>query len=163
MAMTVHLYLTANGTKIDGDSTIESLERADSIECLSFSDSVRTAREASSGLASGERTYEPIRIVKRIDKASPLIAKALCNNEAIEGTFKFFRPNPAGDGTTEQFFTVVIEEGRVGSVTRISPDTIDPASSNAPPTEEVSFVFGKIRWTYEPDGVEHEDHWSQRT
>ena len=163
MAMTVHLYLTANGTKIDGDSTIESLERADSIECLSFSDSVRTAREASSGLASGERTYEPIRIVKRIDKASPLIAKALCNNEVIEGTFKFFRPNPAGDGTTEHFFTVEIEEGRVGSVTRISPDTIDPASSNAPPTEEVSFVFGKIGWTFEPGGQSHIDHWSQRT
>jgi len=162
MAMTVHLYLTANGTKIDGDSTIESLDRANSIECLSFSDSVRTAREASSGLASGERTYEPIRIVKRIDKSSPLIAKALCNNEVIEGTFKFFRPNPAGDGTTEHFFTVEIEEGRVGSVTRISPDTIDPASSNAPPTEEVSFVFGKIGWTFEPGGQSHIDHWSQR-
>lgn len=163
MAMTVHLYLTANGTKIDGDSSILSLERENSIECLSFSDAVRTAREASSGTASGERTYEPIRIVKRIDKSSPLIAKALCNNEVIEGTFKFFRPNPAGDGTTEQFFTVVIEEARVASVMRVSPDTIDPASSSAPPTEEVSFVFGKIRWTYEPDGVEHEDHWSQRT
>jgi type VI secretion system secreted protein Hcp len=163
MAMTVHLYLTANGTKIDGDSTIESLDRADSIECLSFSDSVRTAREASSGVASGERTYEPIRIVKRIDKSSPLIAKALCNNEVIEGTFKFFRPNPEGDGTTQHFFTVEIEEGRVGSVTRVSPDTIDPASSNAPPTEEVSFVFGKIGWTFEPGGQSHIDHWSQRT
>jgi len=163
MAMTVHLYLTANGTKIDGDSTIESLERADSIECLSFTDAVRTAREASSGTASGERTYEPIRIVKRIDKSSPLIAKALCNNEVVEGTFKFFRPNPAGDGTTQHFFSVVIEEGRVSALQRVSPDTIDPASSTAPPTEEVAFSFGKIRWTYEPDGVEHEDHWSQRT
>ena len=163
MAMTVHLYLTANGTKIDGDSTILSMERENSIECLSFGDSVRTARERSSGMASGERTYEPIRIVKRIDKSSPLLAKALCNNEVIEATFKFFRPNPAGDGTTQQFFTVVITEGRVGSITRISPDVIDPASANAPPTEEVTFVFGRIVWTYVPDGIEHEDHWSQRT
>ena len=163
MAMTVHLYLTANGTKIDGDSTIESLDRADSIECLSFEDSVRTAREASSGLASGERTYEPIRIMKRIDKSSPLLAKALCNNEVIEATYKFFRPSPAGDGSTEQYFTVVISEGRIGSITRVSPDVIDPASANAPPTEEVTFVFGRIIWTYTPDGIEHEDHWSQRT
>lgn len=163
MAMTVHLYLTANGTKIDGDSTIESLDRADSIECLSFEDSVRTAREHAHGMASGERTYEPIRIVKRIDKSSPLLAKALCNNEVIEATFKFFRPSPAGDGTTEQFFTVEIQEGRIASITRVSPDVIDPASANAPPTEEVSFVFGYIRWAYEPDGVEHIDHWSQRT
>jgi type VI secretion system secreted protein Hcp len=163
MAMTVHLYLTANGTKIDGDSTILSMERENSIECLSFTDSVRTAREASSGMASGERTYEPIRIVKRIDKSSPLLAKALCNNEVIEAVFKFYRPNPAGDGTTEQHFTVEITEGRVGSITRVSPDVIDPASANAPPTEEVTFVFGRIVWTYVPDGIEHEDHWSQRT
>ncbi len=163
MAQSVHLYLTANGTKIDGDSTIASMDRENSIECLSFEDSVRTAREASSGMATGDRTYEPVRITKRIDKSSPLLAKALCNNELIEGTFKFFRPNPAGDGTTEQFFTVVIEEGRVGSCTRVSPDVIDPASATAPPTEEVTFVFGKITWTYEPDGIEHTDHWSQRT
>ncbi len=163
MAQSVHLYLTANGTKIDGDSTIASMDRENSIECLSFEDSVRTAREASSGMATGDRTYEPVRITKRIDKSSPLLAKALCNNEVVEGTFKFFRPNPAGDGTTEQFFTVVIEEGRVGSCTRVSPDVIDPASASAPPTEEVTFVFGKITWTYEPDGIEHTDHWSQRT
>lgn len=163
MAMTVHLYLTANGTKIDGDSTILSLDRENSIECLSFEDSVRTAREASSGMASGERTYEPIRITKRIDKASPLLAKALCNNEVIEATYKFFRPTPSGDGTTEQHFTVEIQEGRVGSITRVSPDVIDPASANAPPCEEVTFVFGYIRWAYEVDGIEHIDHWSQRT
>ena len=162
MAQTVHLYLTANGTKIDGESTIESLDRADSIECLSFEDSVRTAREASSGMASGDRTYEPIRITKRKGKSSPLLAKALCNNEVIECEFKFFRPNPAGDGTTEHFFTVAIQEGRVASITRVSPDVIDPASASAPPTEEVTFVFGYIRWCYEADGIEHIDHWSQR-
>jgi type VI secretion system secreted protein Hcp len=139
------------------------MERENSIECLSFEDSVRTAREASSGMASGERTYEPVRIVKRIDKSSPLLAKALCNNEVIEATYKFYRPNPAGDGTTEHHFTVEIQEGRIASITRISPDVIDPASANAPPTEEVTFVFGYIRWSYEPDGIEHIDHWSQRT
>jgi type VI secretion system secreted protein Hcp len=162
MAMTVHLSLKANGVDIQGDSTILSMERENTIECLAFTDSVRTAREASTGMASGERTYEPIKIVKRIDKSSPLLAKALCNNEVIEGVFKFYRPNPAGDGTTEQYFTVEIRQGRVSSITRVSPDVIDPASANAPPTEEVSFVFGYIGWSYIPDGVEHVDEWSQR-
>ena len=163
MAMTVHLTLVANGTNIDGESTITSMERENTIECLSFEDSVRTAREASTGMASGERTYEPLKITKRIDSSSPLLAKALCNNETIEGTFKFYRPNPAGDGTTEQFFTVVIEQARVSSISRVSPNVIDPASANSPPIEEVSFVFGKITWTYESMGIEHVDDWSQRT
>ena len=163
MAMTVHLSLKANGEDIQGDSTITSMERENTIECLSFQDSVRTAREASTGMATGDRSYEPIKISKRIDKSSPLLSKALCNNEVAEGIFKFFRPNPAGDGTTEQFFTIEFQQGRVSSIVRNSPDVIDPAAATAPATEEVSFVFGHIRWTYEPDGIEHIDAWSERT
>jgi type VI secretion system secreted protein Hcp len=161
MAETVHLYLKANGADIQGESTQTSLGRENSIECLSYSDSVRTAREKGSGQATGRRSHEPIVIRKRIDKSSPLIAKALCNNEVIEGVFKFFRPNPAGDGTTEQFWTVAIAEGRVASYTHISPDTIDPASAMEPPTEEVSFVFHNITWTYVPSGAEHHDNWRE--
>ena len=116
MAQSVHLYLKAAGNDIQGESTILSLDRENSIECLSFVDSVRTAREASSGMATGDRTYEPLVIEKRIDKSSPLLAKALCNNEVIEGEFRFFRPSPTGDGTTEQFFTVKIAEARIAAI-----------------------------------------------
>jgi type VI secretion system secreted protein Hcp len=159
MAETVHLYLKSNGSDIAGESTQTSLGRADSIECLYFEDSVRTAREKSSGQATGRRTYEPVRILKRIDKSSPLLAKSLCNNEKIDGIFKFFRPN--GDtGETTHFFTVEIEQGRLAGIKRVSPNVIDPAAGAEPPTEEVSFVFHSITWTYEEGGVMHKDTWS---
>ena len=80
-------------------------------------------------MATGRRQYQPLMIRKRIDKSSPLIAKALTENQVIEGQFKFFRPNPSGDGTTEQFYTVEIKQGRVASIKQINPDTIQPASS----------------------------------
>jgi type VI secretion system secreted protein Hcp len=162
MAEAVSLYLKANGSDIQGESTQTSLGRENSIECLYFVDSVRTAREAGSGMATGRRTYEPITIRKRIDKSSPLIAKALCNNEKIDAVFKFFRPSPTGDGTTEQFFTVEIADGRVSHIKRVSPDTIDPASSSEPPTEEIGFVFHTITWTYEDGGITHEDGWDNQ-
>ena len=162
MAETVHLFLKSNGQDIQGESEQLSLGRENSIECLSFRDSVRTAREAGSGMASGRRTYEPLVIQKRIDKSSPLLAKALCNNEVVEGIFKFFRPNPTGDGTTEQFFTVEIKRGRIAFVNRVSPDAIDPASATRPPLEEVGFVFHTIKWTYTNGGIEHEDTWDQQ-
>ncbi|MEM9188395.1 MAG: type VI secretion system tube protein TssD [Myxococcota bacterium] len=162
MAQSVALYLKANGTDVPGDSTITSLGREDSIECLYFVDSVRTARERDSGMATGRRTFEPIVIRKRIDKSSPLLAKALCNNEVCDAVFKFFRPSPSGDGTTEQFFSVEIGEGRLASIRRVSPDTIDPASANEPPTEEVTFVFHHITWTYEPSGAMHHDNWREQ-
>lgn len=163
MAETVHLYLKANNSDIAGESTQTSLGRENSIECLSFEDAVRTAREKGSGMATGRRAYEPLKVRKRIDKSSPLIAKALCNNEVIAGVFKFFRPNPTGDGTTQHFFTVEIGEGRVAGIVRTSPDVIDPASASSPPVEEVSFVFHNITWTYEDGGVSHHDNWRENT
>lgn len=160
MAETVHLYLKSNGADVQGESTQTSLGRENSIECLWFESAVKTAREAGSGMATGRRQYEPIRIRKRIDKASPLIAKALVENQVIEGEFKFFRPNPNGDGTTEQFYTVGIKQGRVSDLKIYNPDTIVPASSTFPAMEEVSFVFHTIKWTITNGGVEHEDSWS---
>jgi len=160
MAETVHLTLKSNGQEIQGESTQRDLGRENSIECLFFKDSVRTARELGSRAAVGRRVHEPLEIVKRIDKSSPLLAKALCRNEKIEGTFKFFRPNPAGDGTTEHFFTVEITDGRVDSIERLSPNAHDPASSKAPPMETVRFVYHTIRWVYEISGAEYVDSWS---
>lgn len=163
MAETVHLYLKSNGAEIQGNSSQISLGRENSIECLFFESGVVTAREAGSGMATGRRQYQPILIRKRIDKSTPLIAKALCNNEVIEGIFKFFRPNPAGDGTTQQFFTMYIKQGRVESQRIWSPDTIVPATSTEPPQEEIGFVLHTIGWTYEDGGVMHEDTWNAQT
>ena len=161
MSQPVHLFCTLNGEDIKGESTLTSLDRADSIECLSFEDAVSTARERATGMASGQRTYSPLRFLKRIDRSSPILARGLVNNEVFEGTFKFYRPTPAGDGTTEHFFSISVREGRLSSIKRVSPNCTDPARANEPPCEEISVVFGYIEWTYEKGGVSHVDHWSE--
>jgi type VI secretion system secreted protein Hcp len=158
MAETVHLFLKANGSDIQGESSQSSLGREDSIECLYYEQAVSTAREAASGMATGRRQYQPLLIRKRIDRSSPLIAKALTENQVIEGTFRFYRPSLSGDGTTEEYYTVRIKQGRVGSIKQFVPDVLGTETSVAPPQEEVSFVFNTIEWTYEPGGVTHEDN-----
>jgi type VI secretion system secreted protein Hcp len=124
MAETVHLFLKSNGSDVKGDSTQESLGRKDSIECISYQQSVSNTTDDATKMATGRRQYTPITIRKRIDKASPLLIKALVNNEKIDGAFKFFRPSPTGDGTTEQFYTVTIKEGHVSAISQCSPDTL---------------------------------------
>lgn len=160
MAETVHLYLKANGSDIKGESTQTSLGREGSIECVYYEQEVITAREAGSGLATGRRQYPPMLIRKRIDKSTPLLMKALTENQVVEGTLKFFRPNPTGDGTTEQFYTVAFKQGRISSIKHVVPNTIVPATSTEPPLEEVTFVFHTINWTYTNGGVTHEDSWA---
>jgi type VI secretion system secreted protein Hcp len=161
MAETVHLFLKANGTAIDGQSSQASVGRDKSIECIYFEHEIDTARETATGIATGRRTYQPIKIRKRIDKASPLIAKALTTNQVIEGKFLFFRPNPAGDGTTQQFYTIEIKQGRVSGLKQYVPDTTVDEHGAEHPLEEIEFTFHTINWTWVDGGVSAEDSWSQ--
>ena len=161
MSMTVHLTMTANGEAVEGDSIQTTMDRENTIECFSFEYGVQSASEAFSGAASGNRNYEPIRVVKRIDKSTPLLWKALCNNEVVEGAFKFYRPNPAGDGTTEHFYTVELTEARVAGIDFDSPNAM-MEGSNEPATETVTFVYNNMLQTYESTGAAHEDKFAER-
>ena len=163
MAETVALYLKANGSDIQGESTITSLGRENSIECVYLETAVTTARETGTGMATGRRQHQPVLYRSRIHKGSPLILKALRTNAVIEATFKMFRPTPAGDGTTQHFYSIKLEGGRVASVKQVNPDTIHPASSSDPPLEEVTLVFHTITWTYEVGGVTDTDSWSNQS
>ena len=156
-AISVALFLTANGASVDGDSQQQMTDGA--IECVAYQSAVAAAQRQGSGQASGRRTHEGISIRKPIDRSSPLLAKALCQNEVIEATFKFFRPNPNGDGTIEHYFTVEIENGRVSRIHLVSPDGY--ANPGDPPLvapfEDVQFTYNEITWRYEITGTEHTD------
>jgi len=159
MGQTVHLWLKVNGEDVQGDSTQTSEGRENTIECTYFESECMTAREVQTGQATGRRQHKPLLVRKAIDKATPLIAKALTKNSKIDGEFKFYRPNPAGDGTTQHFYTVKIGNGRVGSQKMINTWT-RPGDPHADPAqEEVTFVFQTIMWRYEDGGKEHEDNW----
>ena len=161
MAQTVHLFLKANGEDIQGQSTQTSEGRENSIECTFFESETNTAREVQSGLATGRRQHKPLVIRKAIDKSTPQIAKALTKSAKIDGEFKFFRPNPSGDGTTQHFYTVKISDGRVANQKMISEWAAPGDPHAVPPQEEVQFVFQTITWRYEDGGVEHEDSWKE--
>ena len=144
--------------QIEGDSTVTSLDRENTIECLAFE--VEGRAPVSARAAIGRRAYKELRIRKLIDRATPLIAKAFAQSQRVDGTFRFYRPSPSGDGTTEQYFTVTITDARVVSVRHLVFDTFDPATSTFPQLDEVTFVFERITWTFVPGGIEHEDLWT---
>jgi type VI secretion system secreted protein Hcp len=149
----VYLFLKAQNASVQGEVARKGLEN--SIEVLSYEQGVHVARDTSSGMATGRRQYEPIKIVKRIDRSSPLLLKALTQNQVVEGSFRFYRPGPGG--TLQQFYTVEIAQGRVASVKQMSPDVMSPESQRLPALEEVTFVFNTIRWTFTDGGIQHED------
>ena len=152
MAQTIALFLKLNGTDVQGDSAVSSDGRANSIEVLSWSWAAE-APLAASGLSSGQRIMGEVKFVQRIDKSTPLLFKGFTNNEIALGLFKFYRPNPTGNGTTEQFFTFLGEQGRITSLNNWLPDVTNPATANMVPLVQFTMRFNKVTQTYENGGI----------
>jgi len=160
-AQTVHLTLEIDGNVIPGDSTVASLDRADTIECSSFGENGYTPISAASGLPTGRRQHRPITITKRVDKSSALLWKAWANNELVtKADFRFYRPDSVTGTTEVHFLTVTLENGKIAGMSVGSQDVI-AGGANAPPAmESVTFTFETITWTYELDGSNHTDTWA---
>jgi type VI secretion system secreted protein Hcp len=166
MAESVSLFLKLNGTDIEGESTIAERGGVDvskSIECVVFEQTSLTPRDPTSGRSAvGQRQHQPIKLTKRVDKASPLLMQALCQNQVADAEFKFFRPNPE-DGTTQHFYTVKASGGRVTSIRGFIESTLEQENAHEPPLEEVEITFNKCQWTCVAGGTEFEDDWRSRT
>ena len=65
--------------EIKGDVT--QAGREDSILVKRYGYSVSTAYDATTGLPSGKRQHRPVQILKEIDSATPLLFKAMTQNQ----------------------------------------------------------------------------------
>lgn len=161
MAMIVHMSIEGNtqGNISEGCSPMEG--REDTIHVMQLEYKSEIPWNNQDGRAQGHRIHYPIEIIKSIDRASPLLSSALCSNEQLTVTFQFYRYNPSGDGTEEQFYTIVLEEANIVSIVQELPFTLDKVKAQLPPYETVRFAFTKVTTTFEPDGVEFSDSWKK--
>jgi len=160
-AQTVHLKLTIGGVWIVGDSTITSMDRADTIECSSFGENGYTPIDAESGRPAGSRQHRPITITKRVDRSSARLWEAWATSEQVDSAeFRFFRLAAGGSGAEEHFLTILLERGFVAGISVGSQDVITGGEFAPPAMESVTFTFDTITWTYEINGAEHTDTWS---
>jgi len=151
-------YMTVVGEvqgNIEGDVTLAG--REGQIEVESFGYNVSSPLDSATGLPSGKRQHRPVRVLKPIDKASPLLFNALANNENLPNvTIRFWRPSRSGQEV--QFYTVELLNARIVSITPSHSSTADGMAD--PMREVVSFTFQKIIFTYEDGGITAEDDWT---
>jgi len=162
MAEPVYLTLErvlSGREQIEGDSTVTSLDRENTIECLAFE--VEGYLPLSERGATGRRRYKALRVRKLIDRSTPLLARALAEHADVEGTFRFYRADPGGSGSTQQYFTVKITDAHVASIRHLVFDTFDPETTSHPQIDEVTFVFSSIAWTFTENGIEFTDNWTK--
>ena len=153
------LKLEIKGHRIEGESLVRRMGREDTIECSSFLWGGKAPFDADTGKRSGNPEHTPVEIEKRIDKSTPLLLKALLQNEPIDfAEFMFFRTEK--DGGEEKFYTVRLLAGHITSITQISKDRIAVGDEPLPMMVRAAFVFKEIEWTYEIDGSTHTDSWA---
>jgi|SRR5215211_500068 len=155
MAEPAFVVLRVNGVAIEAETTAHSFAPEDGIELVGYSQPA--ARAHTDAGVAGRRSYKPIVFLKRIDRASPLVAEAFAQNAVVEADFHFFRDE--GGGSPTEYFTVEVTQGAIVSFRQLLDDALDPAQSTRPPLEEVELLPHRISWTYLDGGITFEDTW----
>lgn len=138
-AETVHLTLEADKLGvIPGDSPQSTLGRANTITCVLFRYSMRAT--PTSVLAGTVTCRKPL------DRATPLLLQSLISRHRMTMTARFYRPNPTGDGTTQQHYTVVGTLGFVVGIKQLTPDQY--TQPLLPDFEEISFQFNTLTFSW---------------
>lgn len=139
--MAFDAFLKIDG--IPGESTDD--KHKEWIEITSYShelDQPASPTASSVGGATAERVnHSPFVIQHLLDKASPKIAEACCTGKHIkEVTLELCR---AG-GDKVKYLEVKLEQVLISSVKVVGTTQGDTGF----PEEQVSFSYGKIKWTY---------------
>lgn len=110
------------------------------------------------GITSGKRVHRPMVLTKEIDKSTPMLYQALCTGEKLtEVKLDWYRLDGTGD--EELYFSVFMENALICKINPWIPNVLDKESVGFRHMEDINIIYEKIRWTWEPDGIEFEDAW----
>ncbi|MFT5836107.1 MAG: type VI secretion system secreted protein Hcp [Sulfurimonas sp.] len=101
-----------------------------------------------SGQITGQRSHQPLSVVKYLDKSSPLLFEASNKGETLSSVeLKVYRTSYSGK--QEHFYTIELEDAIISSIT---------ASSNgSEPVEYLNFSYRKIELRHETASTSSSD------
>lgn len=137
------VYLRIDGTKnpMPGEVTQKGREAQHLI--LAYSHEIISPRDAASGQATGKLQHQPFRLVKLINRSSPLLLQALANNEIIP-TVTIDIWTPSAVGTEVKLLTYVLKNARLVSVRPWMPNKHDSSALSYGPAEEIALTYESI-------------------
>ncbi|KHS88053.1 Hcp [Pectobacterium brasiliense] len=86
----------------------------------------------------------PVEIRKPIDKATPLLAQALSDNEKLTCEFLFYRTSQSGGN--ELYFKMVLRDAVIAGIQFHYPNSL--THNEVQPHESISFKFASIEWEH---------------
>lgn len=141
------IKIEVDGEVIEGFSSILSLggkDLAEFIELRSFE--YELLRDSRGGVAAS-----PFKITKRLDKATPLLAKALANNSRIDAVIYVFDRDP-DTGEPLLSTTYTLTQGRLASTRTWRSPASDGVAAQL--REEAQITFQSISVLHDPSSTE---------
>lgn len=102
--------------------------------------------------------HQVLTISKPVDKCSPLLGKAISENECLSCEFDFYRTNRSG--MNELYYRLKLINARISNVALRVPHTITDGGGQA--EELISFSYESISWEHCIAGTSAYSLWSER-
>ena len=135
MPMPAHMTLEGEAQGVI-EGSCEMSGREGTILLDAFDHTVRIPRDPQSGLSTGKRVHEAMKVVKVYDKSSPKLYQALCQGEHMKNvTIKWYRIDPSGQ--EQHYFTHTLTDAIVVSMRPWMPNCLDPLTESFTHMEEV--------------------------
>lgn len=113
----------------------------------------------SHGLTRAQNVnHQMLVIQKPVDKSSPLLSKAITENECMTCDFEYYRTNRFG--INELYYKVKLINARIASIKHIVPHTI--TNSQGQPEESISFTYESITEEHCVAGTSAYSLWEER-
>lgn len=157
MANTMWLTLKGQiqGLISDGCASIESIRNKsqpahrDQIMVMAINHGMSRAQNVN---------HQCLTFIKPVDKSSPLLGKAITDNETLSCEFSFYRTSQAG--LNECYYTLKLINARISSLHLQVPHTIDDSAGQ--PEEIIELSYESIAWEHRMGGTSAYSIWDER-
>lgn len=106
----------------------------------------------------GESSHEPMMIIKKRDKSTPLLYNAYSMGESFS-TFRLEFYEPSSTGAESHTFTIELINARIVGIDQDMRNNVNPENMMYPVQEKVYFVYDAIVRTFEDGAVASMDDW----
>jgi type VI secretion system secreted protein Hcp len=139
------MFLKLRSPDVAGEAT--DVDHKGEIDVVSWSWGIQGSLDVATGQAAAKPKLTELRIVKRIDRASPVLMQLVRNNKVTDTATLSLRKA----GTTQlTFFKIELKKVRVTAVNVESMNTVGSPTTDL--VERVNLGFEHVTVTYTPQG-----------
>lgn len=151
MSNPAYLWLTdANGSPVVGGSMVSG--RLGAIELKAVTHHLTIPVSGNTGRLTGTRVHTPIAVQKVFDKTTPVLIRALCENQTLKSaTIKMYQIDDAG--IEREYFNIILENVKI---TGITPNLF-PGSGTGTHTETIELRYEAITWKHCDGNIVYRD------